>query len=44
MLYAFPGDKNKIKNIILSAAFTGLAVLTKGPVGFLLVALTGGFF
>jgi hypothetical protein len=44
MLYAFPGDKSKIRNIILSAVFTGLAVLTKGPVGFLLVALTGGVF
>ncbi len=44
MLYAFPENKNKLQNIILSAAFTGLAVLTKGPVGFLLVALTGGVF
>ncbi len=44
MLYAFPADKRKLKNIILSAFFTGLAVLTKGPVGFLLVALTGGVF
>ncbi len=44
MLYASPENTNKIRNIILSAAFTGLSVLTKGPVGFLLVALTGGVF
>jgi 4-amino-4-deoxy-L-arabinose transferase-like glycosyltransferase len=44
MLYAYTGDQRKTRNIILSAAFTGLAVLTKGPVGFLLVALTGGVF
>lgn len=44
MLYAFPENKHKIKNIVLSATFAGLAVLTKGPVGFLLIALTGGIF
>jgi hypothetical protein len=44
MLYAFPENRKKYQNIILSATFTGLAVLTKGPVGFLLVALTGGVF
>ncbi len=44
MLYSFPENRSNMRNIILSAAFTGLAVLTKGPVGFLLVALTGGVF
>lgn len=44
MLYAFPENMQKIKNIILAATFAGLAVLTKGPVGFLLIALTGGVF
>jgi 4-amino-4-deoxy-L-arabinose transferase-like glycosyltransferase len=44
MLYAYPKDANKIRNVSLSAAFAGLAMLTKGPVGFLLVALTGGVF
>lgn len=44
MLYAFPENQHKLRNIILSAAFAGLAVLTKGPVGFLLIALTGGVF
>lgn len=44
MLYAFPENKKKLKNIVLAAAFAGLAVLTKGPVGFLLIALTGGVF
>lgn len=44
MLYAYPENKNRFGNVMLSAAFTGLAVLTKGPVGFLLVALTGGIF
>ena len=34
----------KTKNAILSGIFTGLAVLTKGPVGFLLVALTAGVY
>ena len=29
---------------MLSAVFAGLAVLTKGPVGFLLIALTGSVF
>ncbi|MFW5822762.1 MAG: ArnT family glycosyltransferase, partial [Tangfeifania sp.] len=42
MLYADLKDKNKIRNVSLSATFAGLAILTKGPVGFLLVALTGG--
>jgi len=42
MLYA--NDENKITTVSLSAVFTGLAILTKGPVGFLLVALTGGVF
>jgi 4-amino-4-deoxy-L-arabinose transferase-like glycosyltransferase len=44
MLYAFPENRQKIRNIILAATFAGLAVLTKGPVGFLLIALTGGIF
>ncbi|MFW5831498.1 MAG: ArnT family glycosyltransferase [Prolixibacteraceae bacterium] len=44
MLYAYPENQHKLRNIALSAVFTGLAVLTKGPVGFLLVALTGGVF
>ena len=44
MLYSFPENKNKLRNIILSAVFTGLAFLTKGPVGFLLSALTAGVY
>ena len=44
MLYSFPVNQQKIRNIILSAVFAGLAVLTKGPVGFLLIALTGGIY
>lgn len=44
MRYSDPGDRKKLMNVILSAAFAGLAVLTKGPVGFLLVALTGGIY
>ena len=44
MLYSFPENKNKYRNIILSAIFAGLAFLTKGPVGFLLIALTGGTY
>lgn len=44
MLYATPESDHKLRNIIFSAIFSGLAVLTKGPVGFLLIALTGGVF
>lgn len=44
MLYVFPESTKKIRNISLAATFAGLAVLTKGPVGFLLIALTGGVF
>ncbi len=44
MLYSFPENINKIKSIVLSATFAGLAIMTKGPVGFLLVALTGGIY
>ncbi len=44
MLFSFPENKKRIQNIILSAAFAGLAIMTKGPVGFLLVALTAGVF
>ncbi len=44
MLYSFPENKNKFRNIILSATFAGLAFLTKGPVSFLLIALTGGVY
>ncbi len=41
ILYAFPENKYKLRNIVLSALFTGLAILTKGPVGFLVILLTG---
>jgi len=44
MLYSFPENSDRLKNILLAATFAGLAVLTKGPVGFLLVAITGGIF
>ncbi len=44
MLYSFPDNKNKLWNITFSAVFAGLAFLTKGPVGFLLIALTGGVY
>ena len=44
MQYALPENRQKLKNIVLSAVFGGLAVLTKGPVGFLLIALTAGIF
>ncbi len=44
MMYSNPEDSRKLKNVVLSAVFTGLAVMTKGPVGFLLVALTGGVY
>ncbi|MDA3906779.1 MAG: glycosyltransferase family 39 protein [Bacteroidales bacterium] len=43
-LYSFPENKKKLLNIFLSATFAGLAVLTKGPVGFLLIAVTCLFF
>ncbi len=44
MRYSFPENKKKMVSIVLSATFAGLAILTKGPVGFLLVALTGGIY
>lgn len=44
MLYSFPENKKKLQNIVLAATFAGLAVMTKGPVGFLLIALTGGIY
>lgn len=44
MLYSFPENLHKIRSIILSATFAGLAIMTKGPVGFLLVALTDGVY
>ncbi|SHJ54376.1 4-amino-4-deoxy-L-arabinose transferase [Tangfeifania diversioriginum] len=44
MLFTNSEDKNKIRNVVFSAAFAGLAILTKGPVGFLLIALTGAVF
>ncbi len=44
MHYSFPENRKKIISIVLSATFAGLAIMTKGPVGFLLVALTGGIY
>ena len=44
MLYSNPDDKNKYRNIIAAAIFAGLAVLTKGPVGFLLITLTAAVY
>lgn len=44
ILYASPEHEKKKQNIILAATFAGLAILTKGPVGFLLIALTGGIY
>ena len=44
MLYSYPENQNKIRNIILSATFAGLAILTKGPVGFLIIALSAAVF
>ena len=44
MLYSFPENRTKTRSIILSASFAGLAILTKGPVGFLIIALVSGVF
>ena len=44
MLYSFPENTEKIRNVIFSAAFAGLAILTKGPVGFLIIAITAGIY
>ncbi len=44
VLYSFPENANKKRNIILAATFAGLAILTKGPVGFLLIALSSGVY
>ncbi|HCE56799.1 MAG TPA: glycosyl transferase [Prolixibacteraceae bacterium] len=42
--YSNPADSAKLRNAAFAGAFAGLAILTKGPVGFLLIALTGGIF
>lgn len=42
--YSDPADKAKLRNAALAGVFAGLAILTKGPVGFLLIALTAGIF
>ncbi|MGE0021941.1 MAG: ArnT family glycosyltransferase [Draconibacterium sp.] len=42
--YSNPADNAKLRNAALAGAFAGLAILTKGPVGFLLIALTSGIF
>lgn len=39
-----PKDGNPLKLVLLSALFLGLAVLTKGPVGFLIFLLTFGVY
>ncbi len=40
VLYSSTENTNKKWDILLAATFAGLAILTKGPVGFLLIALT----
>lgn len=42
--YSNPADTAKLRNAAFAGAFAGLAILTKGPVGFLLIAITGGIF
>ena len=42
--YSNPDDLAKRRNAALAGVFAGLAILTKGPVGFLLIALTAGIF
>jgi 4-amino-4-deoxy-L-arabinose transferase-like glycosyltransferase len=42
--YSNPADTTKLRNVAFAGAFAGLAILTKGPVGFLLIALTSGIF
>lgn len=44
VLYSYPENIRRKQNIILAATFAGLAILTKGPVGFLLIALTTAVF
>jgi 4-amino-4-deoxy-L-arabinose transferase-like glycosyltransferase len=44
ILYSFAESTNKIRNIIFSATFAGLTILTKGPVGFLIIAICATVF
>jgi 4-amino-4-deoxy-L-arabinose transferase-like glycosyltransferase len=44
ILYVFPENQKRNQNIILAGTFAGLAILTKGPVGFLIIALTVAVF
>jgi hypothetical protein len=43
-LYLSPDTEKKTRNIIGAAVFAGLAILTKGPVGLLIIILTSGIF
>lgn len=43
-LYLSPDAAKKTRNIIGAAVFAGLAILTKGPVGLLIIILTSGVF
>lgn len=42
--YSVPLQQKRTYNAILAGIFTGLAVLTKGPVGLLMVLLTAGVY
>ncbi|MCG6187803.1 ArnT family glycosyltransferase [Maribellus maritimus] len=44
VLYSSPENTKRKQNIFFAATFAGFAILTKGPVGFLLIALTAGVF
>jgi 4-amino-4-deoxy-L-arabinose transferase-like glycosyltransferase len=44
IIYTLPVAENKFKNLIFSAVFIGLAILTKGPVALLIFGLCVVFF
>jgi len=44
IMYTLPSDENKLKNLMLSALFIGLGILTKGPVALLIFGLCAVFY
>ena len=44
IMYTLPSEESKLKNLMLSALFIGLGILTKGPVALLIFALCAVFY
>lgn len=44
IVYTLPSEENRLKNLVLSAVFIGLGILTKGPVSLLIFGLCVVFY